>query len=263
MNTRKARPLLVYSSLFLLILYILPIGFSLSSYLIQGNKGKAWWESASADNTPSHSTPPDAAVIQVYAARTGRWRGTLGVHTWIAVKPSTAMQFTRIEVFGFYLRRYGSTISLNQRAHNRYWFGSTPQLLRQISGGAEVDDMIDRLYKAAEQYPYDNTYRLWPGPNSNTFVAWLARAVPELNLELPVTAVGKDYLPNASIIKRTLSQSGLQFSIAGVFGLLAGIEEGVEVNVLGFSAGIDFSPPAIKLPGIGRVGYRDVEFRQF
>ncbi|WP_295506964.1 hypothetical protein [Accumulibacter sp.] len=36
-------------------------------------------------------------------------------------------------------------------------------------------------------------------------------------------------------------------------------EEGVELNLLGLSAGIDLSPPAIKLPGLGRLGMSAVD----
>ena len=157
----------------------------------------------------------------------------------------------------FHLRRYGNTVSLNQRSPDSYWFGGTPTLLREIRGGKEVDNMIDRLYSAAENYPYDKQYRVWPGPNSNTFVAWLGRALPELELELPATAIGKDYLPGGALFARTPSNTGVQFSLGGAFGLLVGVEEGVEVNLLGFSAGIDLQPPAIKLPGIGRIGVSD------
>lgn len=102
------------------LLYLLPIGFSLANYLLH-NEGKAWWEGSRA----SRGQAPDPAkykkaVIQVYAARATRWRGALGVHTWIAVKPANAARYTRIEVFGFNLRRYGNTVSVVQRAPDNY-----------------------------------------------------------------------------------------------------------------------------------------------
>lgn len=250
--------LLRWSLTLALIVYLLPIGFSVASYHVLGNEGKGWWEAerTSADQAPDPAQNKDA-IIQVYAARTARWRGTLGVHTWIAVKPQNAASYTRIEVFGFHLRRYGNTVSLNQRSPDTYWFGNTPTLLREIRGGGEVDDMIERLYEAAENYPYDKHYRLWPGPNSNTFIAWLGRSLPELKLELPATAIGKDFLPGGALFARTPSNTGVQFSLGGAFGLLVGVEEGVEVNLLGFSAGIDFLFPAVKLPGVGRIGVSD------
>jgi hypothetical protein len=53
------------------------------------------------------------------------------------------------------------------------------------------------------------------------------------------------------------SGTGIQLSIGGYFGILLGLEEGIEINVLGLSAGVDFRRPAIKLPGIGRLGFSD------
>lgn len=241
------------------LIYLVPVGYSLASYLFTDD-GKAWWERSRARSgqAPDPTIVKDA-VIQVYAARAARWRGALGVHTWVAVKPVNADYYTRMEVFGFNVRRYGNSVSINQRSPDSYWFGSTPLLLRDIRGGEDVEEMINRLYEAVDLYPYDNRYRLWPGPNSNTFVAWLGRAVPELRLELPVTAMGKDYLPSGKLIASTPSGTGIQFSVGGIFGFLFSREEGFEVNLLGFSAGIDLSPAAIKLPGIGRIGIRDLK----
>ena len=39
-----------------------------------------------------------------------------------------------------------------------------------------------------------------------------------------------------------------------MLGVLAARQEGLELNLLGLSFGIDFLRPAIKLPGIGRLG---------
>ena len=36
--------------------------------------------------------------------------------------------------------------------------------------------------------------------------------------------------------------------------MTVGWVEGVEINVLGLVAGIDFRRPALKLPGFGRIG---------
>jgi len=115
--------------------------------------------------------------------------------------------------------------------------------------------LIKRLFAAAADYPYDDQYRVWPGPNSNTFVAHLGRAVPELSLDLPPTAIGKDYLPGGAMLASAPSGRGMQFSLNGLLGLTVAPEEGIEFNLLGLSAGLDLNPPAIKLPGIGRIGW--------
>ena len=40
------------------------------------------------------------AVVQVYGARTMGAKGMFGVHTWVAVKPTDAREWTIYEVIG-------------------------------------------------------------------------------------------------------------------------------------------------------------------
>lgn len=199
----------------------------------------------------------DDAIIQVYAARAARWRGAFGVHTWFATKRTTEDRYTRMEVIGYRVYWGGDAVRLRTGNPDSMWFGNQPELLREIRGGENVDEMIDKLEFAANDYPYNDTYHVWPGPNSNTFIAHLARAVPELRLELPPTAIGKDYLPDGKLAALTPSSTGAQLSLRGYAGIMLGLEEGIEVNIAGLTAGVDLLPPAIKLPGIGRIGFPD------
>ncbi len=213
-----------------------------------------WW---SASREPIGIAPdPDEvreAVIQVYGARAFNWRGYFGVHTWIALKPTDAMHFTIYEVVGWRARHGGSAVVMSTRDPDSRWYGAEPDLLADIRGEG-VDEMIERVHAAARDYPYKGTYTVWPGPNSNTFIAHVARAVPELRLDLPPTAIGKDYLPGGSLIAETPSGTGYQFSLFGLFGVMAAPEEGFEVNILGLTFGVDIKDPAIKLPLAGRIG---------
>src|ERR1700738_5175796 len=52
--------------------------------------------------------------------------------------------------------------------------------------------------------------RPWPGPNSNTFLAHIARQVPDLAIQLPSNAVGKDFLPGGRVVALAPSGSGFQ-----------------------------------------------------
>jgi hypothetical protein len=94
---------------------------------------------------------------------------------------------------------------------------------------------------------------VWPGPNSNTFVAHIGRAIPELRLAMPSTAIGKDYVSLREIVAPSPSHTGFAISVYGLAGVIAAWDEGLEVNVLGLVAGIDVQHPALKIPGIGRV----------
>lgn len=241
-----------------MIVFLLPVGCKVAAHYT-GQQRNLSWSQLRHDSSQQAPAPElyDQAVIQVYAARAARWKGAFGVHSWIAVKPSGANHYTRIEVLGYALRWSGSTVRVRSGRADGYWYGSRPWLLRDVRGGDNVDQMIERLLQAAKDYPYNKQYKVWPGPNSNTFIAYLARTVPELRLELPPTAIGKDFLPRGALAMRTPSGTGIQVSAGGLLGILVGPEEGLEVNLLGLTAGIDLYPPALKLPGIGRIGLQD------
>ena len=91
---------------------------------------------------------------------------------------------------------------------------------------------------------------MWPGPNSNSFTAYVLSAIPEAGITLPPTAVGKDWRVDGRLFGLTPSGTGVQLSL----GVTIGWVEGVEVNVLGLVAGLDIRRPAVKLPGFGRIG---------
>jgi hypothetical protein len=193
------------------------------------------------------------AIVQVYAARAFAWRGAFAVHTWLAAKARDATAYTRYEVIGWNAGSGQSLVSVSTtRPADAEWFGAVPRLIDDLRGSA-AEAVIAKLPRAIAAYPYTRSYTLWPGPNSNTFIAYLGRQLPELRLNLPSTAIGKDYLPIGEIFARTPSGTGYQFSLAGVLGASAGAEEGVELNVLGLVFGLDLRRPALKLPGIGRV----------
>jgi hypothetical protein len=201
---------------------------------------------------PTPLTTPEA-VIQVYAARAVSWRGIFSMHTWLALKPTGAERYTRYEVLGFGVANGAPALRVDRMGPDNYWFGARPQILLDRRG-PDVDAMIDDIRAAVARYPYPHEYRAWPGPNSNTFTAYIAREVPELGLNLPANAVGKDFLPGGAIFATAPSGSGFQVSLYGIAGLLFAIDEGFELNVLGLNIGVDAAVPALKLPGIGRLG---------
>ena len=212
------------------------------------------WRNASS--APAGLAPDPAttleAMVQVYAARTWGWKGSFGVHTWIAVKAPEAQSYTVYEVIGWKLRRSETALSVTERAPDAHWFGNAPELLAE-KRGAEAEELIPKIEDAIRAYPYAAEYSVWPGPNSNTFTAWVSRAVPELKLDLPPTAIGKDFLGDR-IVASAPSGSGFQLSLAGLFAFTASGVEGLELNVLGLTFGIDPFSPALKLPLVGRIG---------
>ncbi len=234
----------------LFVLLVIGAAVSIGKHTVMAD-----WRTASREPTGIAPDPAvtKEAVVQVYAARAFSWRGIFGVHTWIAAKPTAADAFTVYEIIGWRARHGGSALVITEKEPDQRWFGAEPEIIAD-KRGAGVDDMIKRIDAAARAYPHARTYTVWPGPNSNTFTAHVARAVPELNLDLPPTAIGKDYLPEGGFAAKTPSGTGYQVSLFGLLGVMAGVEEGVEVNILGLTFGIDPKDLAIKLPLAGRLG---------
>jgi hypothetical protein len=237
----------------LVVIFVLPLVWSAGVY---GSSFEHWsqarWDSAGL--APDPATTPEP-VIQVYAARAWGWKAVVAVHSWIVFKHAGAPAFERYEVVGWGVGRGAPAVRRNMRVIDGYWAGNRPKLLLDRRG-PEVAGLIDQVEAAIASYPYPDRYRTWPGPNSNTFVAHIARTVPALGLELPPTAIGKDYLSNGSVLASTPSGTGLQLSLLGMLGLALARDEGLEVNVLGLTFGVDPLDFALKLPGIGRFGLR-------
>ena len=212
------------------------------------------WRTASREPVglaPDPATTTEA-VLQVYGARTVGARGVFAVHTWVAVKRPRALAYTVYEVLSWKLDADGSSIAVRARTPDARWYGTEPELYADVRG-ARAELLISRVEAAVGNYPFAREYRVWPGPNSNTFTAWITRQVPELRVDLPPTAIGKDYLPGAAV-SAAPSGHGVQLSLAGFVGLTASSVEGLEVNLLGLAFGVDPWPPALKLPLAGRIG---------
>ncbi len=235
-------------------LYLLPLVIAAGAYVLRGPQ-EHW---SRADRSSAGIAPDPArtqeAVIQVYAARTYGWRGIFGLHTWFAVKPARATVWERFEVVGFGVSRGRPAGRTGPGVPDARWYGNNPALLGELRG-SKAEAAIPLVRMAAADYPYQKEYTVWPGPNSNTFIAHLLRRVPQLRVDLPANAVGKDY-PVDGLLACTPSGTGWQLSLGGILGLAVGRVEGFEVDLLGLDAGVDFRRPALRLPGIGRLGMR-------
>jgi hypothetical protein len=150
---------------------------------------------------------------------------------------------------------WGQPVKTNNWAPDARWYGHRPTLVGAIEGPA-AEPLVSKIRAAVARYPYSRygDYSVWPGPNSNSFTAYVLAAIPEAGITLPPTAVGKDWRVDGRIFGLTPSGTGIQLSLGGLFGVTIGWVEGVEVNVLGLVAGLDLRRPALKLPGLGRIG---------
>ena len=232
-----------------LLFYVLPTIASVVLYR-RAARDLDW---RSADRSSMRWLPPPqrlpTAVVRVYSARTVSWRGSLASHSWLVIKDAAAPTYERFDYTA-----WGGPIWKDRFAPDGRWFGSEPELIF-AADGAEAARMIPTIRATIRHYRYQRPgdYRLWPGPNSNTFVAAIMQAVA-MKAALPATAVGKDFPYDGRWAGWSPSGTGIRLNLGGYFGITIGWHEGIELNLLGAVAGIDIRRPALKLPGLGRLG---------
>ena len=235
--------------LIFLALFLVPLAAHAALSLIE-QRAPSWREAdwSSTGTLPRASAHP-AARILVMSARAGRWKGIFAVHSWIVLKPANAGAWSRYDVVG-----WGSPVRTNGWAPDGRWFGDRPVAVVDVAG-EQAAALIPKIEAAIAAYPFAQAgdYRMWPGPNSNTFVATTLRAVPELAATLPPNAIGKDFRAG-HFLGLSDSRTGIEASLWGLVGIKCAWVEGIEANVLGLVAGLDLRRPALKLPGFGRVG---------
>lgn len=204
----------------------------------------------SSELAPSAKDYSDA-IIQVYAARAFNWRGIFALHLWVAIKPKNETSYRVYQVIGWRTLRRLPALSNEPDIPDRFWFNQKPKIILDIRG-TKAEPLIPKILNAIQHYPYPDEYKTWPGPNSNTFIAYIAREVPELQLALPSNATGKDFIGSSFFVK-TPSGTGYQFSLYGYFGMMLALKEGLEINLLGLVYGINPLTLTIKLPGFGDI----------
>lgn len=226
-----------------------------------------WWNKdhpvgwATADWNSTHTLPPAGqntnAMIRVYAARTGRWKGVFATHTWLVLKDEGALAYERWDKVG-----WGHPVRRNNYAPDGRWYGNDPVVVREITG-PEAARLIPKIRANISNYAFNSRgdYRIWPGPNSNTFVASAIANLPEFAASLPPTAIGKDFPYDGRRISPTPSGTGYRISFNGYVGLTLAWVEGFEISILGAIIGLDFRNPALKIPGFGRVGLTARSFK--
>ncbi|MDO6962950.1 DUF3750 domain-containing protein [Rhizobium alvei] len=228
-------------------------------YLVPSLAAAAYWASQThpanwraADWSSARLLPDPAkdkrARISILAARTGGFKGAFAVHSWIVIKDAGASNYDRFDVVG-----WGKPVRQNGYEPDGRWYSNRPEIIWQAEGD-KAAALIPDIRKAIAEYRYNQkgSYTLWPGPNSNTFVATIMRAVPEIDAVLPPNAVGRDFLGPSDFAFYDRS-GNLNLTLYGLVGLSAGSKSGFEVHLLGLVAGFDISRPALKIPAVGRL----------
>jgi hypothetical protein len=235
--------------LLLFVIFLVPILARAALYAMSGDP-RSWRDAdwSSTGMLPAASAEKPARFI-MFTGKAGAWKGVFSVHSWVVLKRANAAEWTRYDVVG-----WGQPVRVNNWPPDGRWFDNTPVAIADISG-PDAEKLIPRIEAAVNQYRFNRAgdYRIWPGPNSNSFTAAVLRTVPELGVALPPNAVGRDFRDQL-YAGRTDSGTGVELNLYGFAAVKLGWVEGVEVDLLGLVAGLDLRHPGVKLPGFGRIG---------
>jgi hypothetical protein len=206
----------------------------------------SWWRPTAWTATAM----PDEPVVQLRCSTVPDPLRLLVVHYWFAVFDPETERWHRWEVWQ--QANAGGTSwghvhkdLMNADANT----GGGPMQVRAEWHGPEARALAQAVARSPE-YPDRGRYLAWPGPNSNTYVAWVLRRAG-VAADLEPRGIGKDYLGLAGIAISTTG-TGVQAE-SSLLGLKVGLRDGMELHFLYFTFGLDAWRPAVKTP-FGRLG---------
>ncbi len=230
-------------------------------FLLPAAGTAAWWASLdrpsswrSADWSASGILPRsetiDGPAIFLMAARTGGLKGAFSVHCWLVIKRDAGSGYDRYDKVG-----WGRPVRKNAYAPDARWYSNKPQIVASVTG-RQAAQLVDKAEAAIAAYPFSGKgdYTIWPGPNSNSFVAHVLRAIPEMGAQMPPNAIGRDYAPGFASF-HIEGRTDVHATLGGLLGFSVGLHSGIELHILGLVAGIDIARPALKIPAYGRAGF--------
>ena len=243
------RRLISFLLLFVVLVFLVPVGIHAAVWAV--NERPRTWHHAdwSASGLLPAPAAKDPAQLMVLAARTGGMKGAVAVHSWIVIKRPGAKRYDRYDVVG-----WGTPVRRNAYPADGRWYSNDPVIHYAVEG-AEAERLIPKVEAAITAYRWRKRgdYSIFPGPNSNTFVAAIARAVPGFDAVVPPTALGRDYPADGRWFVPPGDGRGLRLTLGGYAGIVLGGVEGFEINFLGTVAGFDPRSATLKIPGWGAV----------
>lgn len=234
--------------LFVLIVFVTPAVATAGWWMLKDRPST--WSSAdwsSSGVLPRADADSDAAIY-LLAARTGGLKGAFSLHSWIVTKKAGSASYNRYDKVG-----WGTPIRRNSRPADGRWYSNEPFIVHSLRGEAAAG-VIPKVEAAIASYPFSKPgdYHVWPGPNSNSFVAHVLRAVPELGATMPPNATGRDFAAGLGEIGWSSATGDFHATLHGLAGLSVGATSGLELHFMGLVAGIDVARPALKIPAYGR-----------
>ncbi len=121
-------------------------------------------------------------VVTVHQGKINRWEV---IHR----------KYSNKERFGYVYKNFYTNPIQGIKKHtlsSQYW---DAKIIGSVFGGE--NSLAEKMFRFIETmsplYPHQENYTLFPGPNSNTYIAWILKNFPEANIQLPWNAFGKNF----------------------------------------------------------------------
>ncbi len=126
------------------------------------------------------TTPPEFPAVELWYAPLPRPLSRFAWHHWFvvrdAVSADVAVSTDRWEVWQSREAGGESTGHLHRNLMRpESGVGGGPSVCLFAWRGAEAENIVRVLERAWTHYPHRSRYLAFPGPNSNTFVAWVLK----------------------------------------------------------------------------------------
>ena len=116
----------------------------------------------------------DSPVVQLRAATLPFPLGLFAVHCWfVVVEPDGGCQRWEVWQTPNAGGRSIGHLHCDLKPPEAGVGGGPSRIVAEWRGDPAL--RIRNVLQSAERYPFCTRYRAWPGPNSNTFVAWVLR----------------------------------------------------------------------------------------
>src|SRR5262249_21627056 len=199
--------------------------------------------------------PPRAFLVQLRGAPLSDGLGPIAEHCWFLVCDPDTGEVHRWELWEHANRCRTSWDHVHQDLLDADDdVGGGPMHVASAWRG-EAARRLGAHRAEAPEHPYRRRHLPWPGPNSNTYIAWVLKdaGVP---WDMEPKCIGKDYLGTAGVPGAWVRTVGVGITTTGtgvqaespLLGLKVGLRDGLELHLLCFTFGLDAWPPGLKTP---------------
>ena len=175
------------------------------------------------------------------------WYSRFASHSFVDYRETPSSPWRRLEIANKSSGIVHEEISSEEAEATERWGNPIHLVSQSKTDGVKVARQMETIAKTYD----DSLYRPWLGPNSNTLTQRIMREVEGVSGTLEHNGVGKDY---GFYFGPTSSGTGLEVH-ATYLGLGMGLKEGVEVNLMGLTAGVGIWQPSIKIPFLLEVSF--------